>query len=251
MSQNNDITENIEEPSKKYKKTQNVVPVVIRQVLQQADANFTLFGMSCQILKLVALVKNIEVLSTKIVFSIEDHTGSVKAILWLENENEADDLPNINVGNYITLYGCLRANIREKLIAAVHINVITDCNVITTHLLEVIAVRLDAEAKSKEKIDISIRNNPCVDLAMSMGFLEPEVAENEPVPLSKMQTKICEILGKYKDNPVGVHFTEIVNQFQPHQKREMLNALQYLLEGGYAYSTIDNAHFKLTNTSLL
>lgn len=89
----------------KARRLQNVVPVVVRQIKDCPDEEFTLFGMQTQIvrnintlieiitdvlitlqLSIVGMVIDYEVQSTKAMYNIQDHTGDIKAIWWLETD---------------------------------------------------------------------------------------------------------------------------------------------------------------------
>ncbi|XP_049823818.1 replication protein A 32 kDa subunit-like [Aethina tumida] len=133
----------------------------------------------------------------------------------------------------------------EKTLTILNANVTTDSNDITTHLLDVIRVKFEAEAKSKEVPPLE--NNPCVPLAHSMSLVVGEYdREYEQPMLTKMQTNICNILKDFEATPIGISYEQLLRQFQPHQHYEIKRALQFLINEGYAYSTIDNCHFKLT-----
>lgn len=85
---------------------------------------------------------------------IEDHTGQIKAVWWLENDvtDEAPELPTVKEGGYVKVFGTIRTQDGEKTLMVMKMFPIDDCNVCTTHVLEVITTRLQAEAMSKDTV---------------------------------------------------------------------------------------------------
>lgn len=105
-------------------------------------------------LHLVGILRDYEVQSTKATYRIEDHTGEIKAIWWLENDTDnAPNLPPVKEGNYVQVFGSLRNQEGEKLIMVLKMFPVEDCNIITNHLLQVIHARLACEAMSKTSVN--------------------------------------------------------------------------------------------------
>lgn len=103
----------------------------------------------------MGIVTKIEVESTKATYELEDHTASMKGLWWLETDNtETPQIPPIKEGSYVKAYGSLRTQGGEKHFMVIKMFPVDDCNIITTHLLEVINTRLQAEALSKDTVSI-------------------------------------------------------------------------------------------------
>lgn len=133
---------------------------------------FIIFGMNilniehviCYIIKLyifqlhlVGVLKDYEIQSTKATYKIEDHTGVIKAIWWLENDSDnVPNLPPVKEGNYVQVFGSLRNQDGEKFVMVLRMFLVEDCNVITSHLLQVIHTRLAAEKLSKTSVSMNI-----------------------------------------------------------------------------------------------
>ncbi|KAJ8937304.1 hypothetical protein NQ314_011943 [Rhamnusium bicolor] len=242
---NNTATQ-VDSPAKKgtVRRLQSVVPVVIRQIRDSREDEFKLFGMNTQILNLVGILRDYEVQSTKATYNIEDHTGQIKAIWWLENDGDsAPNLPAVKEGSYVQVFGSLRNQDGEKILMVLRMFLVEDANIITNHLLQVIHTRLAAEAMSKS----SVTNNPGAALANSMSFMDENMVDNGQMGLTSMQEKIFKIL-QTDNTTAGLSRQSVLNQFPPNQQREVNTALDFLINEGHAYSTIDNDHFKVTDT---
>ncbi|XP_072394736.1 replication protein A 32 kDa subunit [Diabrotica undecimpunctata] len=226
------------------KRSQNVVPVVIQQIRNCKDEDFTLFGTPVQIIKLVGILRSVEILSTKATYTIEDSTGSVKAILWLENDGDAaTNLPSVKEDSYVQVFGSLRNQDNEKMIMVLRMFPVDDCNIVTTHLLEAIYTRLQAEADSKKMVtDIKV-NNPGAALANSMSFVDQY--DSGTSGLTPIQEKVFKIL-QTDQTLNGMSRNTLLSNFPPNQHKQINEALQFLSNEGHVYSTLDSDHFKVT-----
>lgn len=104
---------------------------------------------------LVGILRDYEVQSTKATYRIEDHTGEIKAIWWLENDSDTvPNLPPVKEGNYVQVFGSIRNQEGDKMIMVLKMFPVEDCNLVTNHLLQVIHVRLGYEAMSQSTVRI-------------------------------------------------------------------------------------------------
>lgn len=62
------------------------------------------------------------------------------------------NLPNVREGRYCQVFGSVRNQDGRKIIMILKMFPVEDINVITTHLLQVIHTRLEAEAMNKEGV---------------------------------------------------------------------------------------------------
>lgn len=245
-------TTNFDSPGGKrknpVKRLQSVVPVVVRQIRDSKEDEFKLFGMPSNIVSIVGILRDFDIQSTKATYTIEDHTGSLKAVWWLETEggDETPKLPVVKEGGYVQVFGTVRVQDGTKNIMVLKMFPVDDCNIITTHLLEVINTRLQAEAMSKETAQTIRQNNPGASLANSMTMFDENVADNGQLNLTATQLKVFKIL-QADQSQAGPDRTTILSNFPPNQKRDANDALEFLVNEGHAYSTIDNEHFKPTD----
>lgn len=100
--------------------------------------------MSFGMITIVAIVRNIDHSSTKITYTLEDHTGSIDAHLWLE-EGDSISSPNVLLNTYARVHGSVRAQGDTKTIMIFKIEPLESLNELTTHLLEVLMTRYKAE----------------------------------------------------------------------------------------------------------
>lgn len=245
-------TTNFDSPAGKkksgsVKRLQNILPVVVRQIRDSNDEEFKLFGMPAPIVCIVGILKDFDLQSTKATYTVEDHTGAIKALWWLESDGDDTPLlPVVKEGAYVQVFGTIRVQDGHKNLMVLKMFPIDDCNIITTHLLEVINTRLQAEVMSKDTAQTIRENNPGATLANSMSMFDDNMTDNGQLNLSATQMKVFKIL-QADQTTAGPDRTSILSHFPQNQRREANEALEFLVNEGHAYSTIDNEHFKPTD----
>lgn len=230
----------------KVRRLQSVVPLVIKQIKSCEDDELNLFGMPVQILSLVAIITDYEVQTTKAIYNIEDFSGSIKALWWLESDNNAAKLPMVKENNYVRIYGSLRVQDGEKIVMVLRMFPVDDCNIVMNHLLQVIHARLQAEHIANNpagSTSIIKKNNPGAELANSMQYIHEN---NQDANLTSIQKMVLEALKKDNDSLAGISKQKLLGQFPSNKHTDVLEALEFLQNEGHAYSTVDSDHFKLT-----
>lgn len=74
------------------RRASRTAPIVIRQALHSNDDGFKIWGTEIQIVTVIARVRNIRMQSTKITYTIQDITGRMRAVLWLDQEAMDEDV---------------------------------------------------------------------------------------------------------------------------------------------------------------
>nr|CAI5851401.1 unnamed protein product [Callosobruchus analis] len=250
----NNTTNETDTPKKSGpKKSQSVMPLVIRQIENCYDEEFSLFGIKASILVLVGILRDYEVQSTKATYRIQDHTGTIKAVWWLENDADTTpNLPAVKEGSYVQVFGSLRKKEEgtdENIIMVLRMFPVDDANIVYNHLLQVVHARLEAEHMSKNKEVMIKTNNPGAALANSMTFYDDNMdgtggANN--MGMTPIQHKVFILLQK-DSSQNGLHRDAIMKHFPPNQRAQVNDALQFLNNEGHVYSTINNDTFKATD----
>lgn len=133
-----------------YSSFQGIAPMVIQQILNAPQDGVKIFNFNYGIVKVVAIVRNIEVTSTRIIYKLEDHTGRIDAHLWLEEGSSDQQDPLIKAGKYVSIFGSVRNQNNSKAIMAFKITPVNNPNIVNTHLLEVLNTRYSAEEFSRK-----------------------------------------------------------------------------------------------------
>jgi hypothetical protein len=74
------------------RRASRTAPIVIKQALHCGDEGLKIWGTEIQIVSLVARIRNIRMQSTKITYTIQDITGRMRAVLWIDQEAMEEDV---------------------------------------------------------------------------------------------------------------------------------------------------------------
>lgn len=118
---------------------------------------------------LVAIVRNIEHSSTKITYTLEDYSGRLDALLWLE-EGDSGEMksPLIPLDSYVRIVGSVRTSGGTKNVMIFKIDPIRTINEVSTHYLEVLMARYKGEELGKHT---SIKSS-MMDTGVTMSQVE-------------------------------------------------------------------------------
>lgn len=83
--------------SKSSKRASSLFPVAIKQILESTEEAMQVAGYPVSMMTVVGIIKSVEVSSTKIVYTIQDWSGTIIGMLWLETEGGAGDNQNSRV----------------------------------------------------------------------------------------------------------------------------------------------------------
>lgn len=241
---------NVTTPNQKTgRRASRTAPIVVKQALHCGDDGLKIWGTDIQIVSVVARVRNIKVQSTKITYTIQDITGRMRAVLWLDQESMDEDSdkssPKIEVNDYIQVFGNVKTNQGKKVLMAFKIIPITDVNAITFHYLQCINNKLKMEADSKKEktngsssFTSALPANSMVNMdnASINGLNARQMMVYNNIRASTLEQGINkqDIYASLKDRMSNVEFEKI---------------LQWMWNEGHIYSTIDEEHFRVTDAS--
>lgn len=216
--------------------------MVIKQIHDCPDSGLRLYDMVFGTVQLVAIVRNIEFTTTKITYSLEDHTGKIEAHTWLE-EGSAGKSPHIVVNTYATVFGSVRNQGGTKTLIVFKIESVKSPNEVTTHLLEVLNARYSAEQYATKK---SIE----VDGHMQMDTGAPSTNDDghHPLGLSGKQLAIYQAIQSSKAE-AGISFSDLERKFSHIPTAELRSIVEYMTQEGMCYTSIDADHFKSSDDS--
>ena len=123
--------------------TSNIIPVFIGDLLEFDGGTFTVEGHVAGMVVVVGQVKSIDNQATNVTYSIEDNTGTIDAVLWVE----ANKGPNSDVSEsiYVRVVGLIRTNNDKKYILACKISPTSGAAENDGHMLDVVYARYKIE----------------------------------------------------------------------------------------------------------
>ncbi|EFJ17203.1 hypothetical protein SELMODRAFT_421246 [Selaginella moellendorffii] len=227
-----------------------------RAIQSSTDDNLIVDGQSMSNVTMVGMLLGKEERATDISFMLDDGTGRVEVKRWIESPDapEALQLHSIQHGQYVRIHGHLRTFQNKRTVVAFAVKPITDFNEITFHFLDCIfahtyntksqgAARPDGPA-SPPTFNHTNYSNP-----VSNPYATPAAPANSN-GMSECQRRVQAVFEEpsVKESEQGLHVDEIARRITGFSKKQVRDAVEFLVNEGYVYSTVDDEHFKSTNT---
>lgn len=224
----------------KTRRAQTTVPVMIRHLLSTGSTeDVTIWGIPVRMFSLVAIVRNVEETATKISYNIEDETGTIVALKWLEADRKATDR-TMSVNTYIRLVGLLREQNDKRHVLILRMWPLQSLNELTNHILEVTYVALKAESMAKQNNELGHGNGN-----MSMSSAKP-VEDSADYGMTSEQSLIYKIIHAQNDTESGIERSEIKAKAPKTILSRVDTILDFLVSEGHIYTTSTDDHFKTT-----
>lgn len=215
------------ETNKTSKRPSSVFPVTIKQVIEAKDDVMTINGLPVTMMRIVAIVKSIEMSSTKIIFQLEDWSGTILGMLWLENSGDDQKPAGVVENTYVQVSGTKRNQGADNVLFVYNIAPINDLSQLTHHWLQIINIPLKREENRQlhENMDTS-------EVAVQNG-------------MTPQQSKVYNVIRQAKSE-AGMDKSEILQSCKM-PPAELEKAIEFLITEGHVYCTIDDEHFRVTD----
>jgi len=243
---------------KKARRSQNLVPITIKQIQQSAEDTITVAEMEVHMVQIVGLIRSVDVTSTKITYTISDSTGTIDAVQWLESDNEDDDGSRAALmeNTYCRLAGSVRSHQGKRNLMVFKISPVTDLNLITTHILQVMHTQLKLENIAKMQNDGGMGGGTMGGGGMSHSLVGAGNFDGNAggggsfsgmSGLTGQQNMVYQVINQFKDEQ-GVSRDQIYGSLMGKVNRGAVDEqLDFLSSEGHIYSTIDDDHFRTTD----
>ncbi|ALC39121.1 RPA2 [Drosophila busckii] len=219
---------------------EGIISLLIKQIVDSPEGNFKMFDVTYALVCVVGIVRNIETSSTKITYTLEDHSGRIDAHYWLE-EGDAVKAPDAMINNYVKIYGSVRSQAGQKVLMVFKLLNILDPNEVCTHTLEALHSRYKAE-EYHVKGDSSSGGG-----AGNFGTSGITSSQNNAM-VAGLDNKQMAVFQAIKSNvsEEGISRKELKAKFSHINESEMNNILDFMISEGHIYSSIDADHFICT-----
>jgi len=222
---------------------QTLTPVTIRQLFnatqQQPEDIFKVDGKELNQVTIVGQIISSQIQSTNLELVIDDSTGKIDVRQWLEpdeggNQSLEEQRSRFAEGTYVRVVGHLRAFQQKRNIMAFRIQPIDDWNEITFHLLEAIHVHLfntRGPLEGSEPVHVKPAATPQRGRAAGGGGGgHGDILRNN----------VMEVLRSAPESKQGTAISEIVATLPDFGEEEVRQAVDFLINEGHIYTTIDD-----------
>ncbi|EZA56705.1 hypothetical protein DMN91_000821 [Ooceraea biroi] len=212
----------------------SIVPVLIKHVAD-ATGDLQIAGRTINTLMIVGVVRGIEQDTTKISYSIQDDTGTITAVMWLEaDKNPTESNACTQVDAYVRVYGLLRNQNNQRQLLILRMYPLEDLNELTHHFLEVTYFILST-GKPTEEYN-----------AGNAGNAIQGMSDHTMSGMSSEQVTVLEIVRSAKNAECGIEKRDILSQAPKHVIPRLDDILDFLLCEGHIYTTSSEDFFKAT-----
>jgi len=247
----------------KKKRSQNVVPLAIRQILDNSEENLTVCGHEVHMVSILGIVNKVDQVTTKVSYTIQDSTGEIQAVKWLEGDG-TDTANTIMENTYVTVVGTARTQQGKKHVMVFKIQPLYDINQLTTHILEVIKTPYVLEEINKlqngpvggdannQSMNTSVAGGAGggaepMDQSMGGGGGGGASAGGVEASLNEEQKMVYRII-KCTKTDEGADKLDLMQNLRGKMSTKAVEAAVEFLSGeGHIYSTVDDDHYKTTD----
>ena len=152
--------------------------------------------------------------------------------------------PTVLERTYIRVTGKVSYDDQKPFVIAFRVELINDPNEIPRHLLQIIHDSLFLE--KRKNITINSKGEKEIGgLANQNQFGGNDLSAGHG--FTQLQRSILNILGKHRDSPSGLKRMEIHNYMTGVNSNLIDDAIQFLVNEGHIFSTVDENTFKVTD----
>uniref|UniRef100_A0A0P4VYW3 Replication protein A C-terminal domain-containing protein n=1 Tax=Scylla olivacea TaxID=85551 RepID=A0A0P4VYW3_SCYOL len=253
------------EAKRQSRRIESVLPLTIRTVLGLDENNQEYLGTPVNMVTVMGLIQEVNVTSTKVTYTLNDTTGTICAIKWLDSETEEEPLME---NTYCQVHGTFKTHQGNKQLLALHLEPITDLNWITAHMLEVVYTALQLQRIKTEASDSGLGKGALAGSSDGMsnsmvgfgGLAGPGMPGGDMggsgsggyslMGLTAQQKMVFEVIRSIVDDSENTGYSrehikaKLKGKVTPQQ---VDNVLFFLSSEGHVYTTVDEDHFRATD----
>ncbi|CAL8085383.1 unnamed protein product [Calicophoron daubneyi] len=230
--------------SKKAANQSGVIPCTCAEILaakQDGDRFISPVGLELSQITILGVVRSVNESATRIEYEIDDYTGAYLPVkFFVEDEDVASGRSApLRELSYVRVEGHVRNFQGTKHIIAFRVSPVTDMNELTTHMMEIIYVRM---LHAKAKLDESKGSKGAGSVSNPAGTYGSGVVTNG---LTVVQNQILSIVRAFVGER-GIPVSQISEKLRGIPERQIRDDLDFLSGEGHVYSTVDDDHFRAT-----
>lgn len=153
--------------------------------------------------------------------------------------------PTVFERKYIRVTGKVSYSGPKPFVIAFRVNIINDPNEIPEHFLQVINDSLFLE--KRKNVTVNAKNKGAMAGPSNVNQIGGNnTSNNNNGGYTQLQRGVLNILSKHKDSPSGLKRIEIHNYMTGVNPSQIDDAIQFLVNEGHIFSTVDENTFKAT-----
>jgi len=237
----------------KPKRAQNVVPLLINDVLTAPEEGFSIEGIEVGLVNILGKITNIDKAATKTTYQVEDSTGQVDVVQWVEEGHTEEEFFE---GSHVRAIGSVRTQGEKKHVMAFRILEAPTEEERDFHALQVAYSRLKMKELNGKMtgggggggmMDHSGLSNSMMGGGLGGTNFGGSMSSSSASFGNKNYDTVYNLIRQSTDDQ-GINLGTILNEVRGKMsKQEMDGAIEFLSSEGHIYSTVDDEHFKTTD----
>ncbi|KAK1372364.1 replication protein A 32 kDa subunit A [Heracleum sosnowskyi] len=240
------------------------IPVTVKKIIEASQSgdeksNFLVAGVDVANVSVVGMVMSKAERVTDVSFALDDGTGRIDCIRWVNEAYDTKEMSEIEEGMYVRVNGRLKSFQGKKQIAAFSVRPVTNFDEVTCHFIECIHFHLKNSQLQPGDASIQFENNQGLSTPSQKG-LGASNAYQAPVsnPLSGLlngdglkgfDQMVLDYLQRPSSfaNEKGMH-RDVLHKELKIPVEKLMESIHTLEDEGLIYSTIDEFHYKATTS---
>lgn len=254
-----------QEKKRSASRVQSVIPCTIKQLhsatYNQTEDTFKLGDLELNQVTIVGVIRDAQESATNIMYNISDMTSEdIIVRKWIDNEEsdaEKDRRSSCRENTYVRVFGHLKSfKENSRSLIAFGLSPVTDFNEITYHMLDVVHSHL-ALSKLPEMSDmsLSVQQGSTPGMHGFQGQTPGRMNQGgfggntggTHAGLTGIQQQIQSLITNCQQEE-GMAFAVIKQKVRGISDAQIRSTLEFLSNEGHIYSTIDDDHYKSTDS---
>uniref|UniRef100_A0A8B9LHN5 Replication protein A C-terminal domain-containing protein n=1 Tax=Astyanax mexicanus TaxID=7994 RepID=A0A8B9LHN5_ASTMX len=207
----------------------------LRSASEQKDS-FFINGLEINQVSVVGIIRKYKPYVAYVVYTLDDMTGAPLDVKqWVDLEDASMNSYVIPPGSYIKVVGSLRSFQHQRSLVAFSIRRLEDLNEITSHMLEVVQAHLLNNSSSCSAVKNKYMTKENLSNANDLTAYGFTANQNQVFNLIKS----CSLAE-------GISVQNLRTALKYMSLYDIRNSLQFLINEGHIFSTVDENHFKAT-----
>lgn len=243
-------------------RAQNIMPVTVAQILMATaeDEKFLVDGVELHQVTIVGIVRTVSESATRLDYQIDDMTGPpIEVRQFLDSDDQAEDQDRVapmRENMYVRVCGNVRAFGGKRSLVSFRMLPVLDMNELTAHMLEVFHSHLAltkgaptaaAGAQNQNQSTAGPGNAVNKQASFNAGPAFGNNMQTDANGLTAVQAQVHNIIKGCVDE-TGVSIQIIMDNLGGMPEKAIREAVDFLSGEGHIYSTIDDEHFKSTDS---
>lgn len=238
-------------------RAQSLLPCTIGQIhaAQMVNDKFMLDNIELHQVTIVGYVRSVKETATWLAYEIDDMTsGPLEVKHFMDNDENTppeEQTVAMRENSYVRVCGNIRSFNNKRSLVTFRIVQLTDMNELTSHILEVIYshLHLKKAASGGPNMMETSSHQSSVTTGGSTSFAAGGESNNAVANtgLSNIQQQVAMIIQNCHEDQ-GISIQEIYDKLRGLSHKSVQDAIEFLSNEGHIYSTIDEEHFRSTDS---